>query len=135
MNNGSISSADILGHDLRSLLLDLSNNENELMEYFKKYNFRRIQVRCLSDILQANSALSCISNEVQQFSWSTCFNADCTFSLVENENPHSTMSVRKCLHQRMIELDGSLYEAYCGYRGFFDCYLFTAYMHLSYIYI
>jgi hypothetical protein len=135
MDNGSSSFANIPGQDLPSLFLD---DNSKLMDHCRKHNIRTIHIRCLSDILQMNTALHCSSNEVQQFSWATCFNADCTFSSYECQHAikstPSTISVKKHLQERMIELDALLYEACDSYKGRLKYNLFT-YMHLSYVYI
>ncbi len=141
MDNGSSLSTNFTKHDLASLLLDETNSENgKLMKHCEKHNIRKINIRCLSELLKVNTSLSCSSNEVlPPFSWATYFNADCTFSSCKFQNASQSspspqlISVRNFLIERMILLDKSLYEARDSYKGRLKCYLFT-YVHLSLIY-
>jgi hypothetical protein len=137
MDNGSNPSAfNTLGYDADLALLLLSGEKNsKLTQYCKKHNIRKIHIRCLSDLLQASTSLRFSSNEVQQFSWATYFNADCTFSSHKfqyERNCHRTnlTSVRKRLYARMIELDESLYEACCAYKGRISA-IFILYVSLN----
>jgi hypothetical protein len=134
MDNGSSSYANILGQDLPSLFLD---DISKIMDHCRKHNIRTIHIRCLSDVLQMNAALHCSSNDVQQFSWATCFNADCTVSSECQhaiKSSHSMISMKQNLQDRMIALDALLYRECVSYKGRLNYYLFTN-MHLSYTYI
>jgi hypothetical protein len=123
MDNGSSQGSSQLGQDLAATLL-LSKDENIKLECCKKHNIRKIQIRCLSELLQINTELRRSSDDVQKFSWATYFNADCTFSSYNFVDDDSNsliaklLSVKKHLLQRMTELDELLYEDSDAYKGY-----------------